>query len=139
MTSIVTYHQGKRTTCKHIRSGNTFVTDAPLDNSGRGEAFSPTDLAATSLGTCMLTVMGIYAEKNDISLEGARAEVTKFMAADPRRICKVRVDLYMPSGIPETERKSLEDIAINCPVANSLHPDIEQKISFSYEIGSLSA
>lgn len=132
MTSIVTYQQGKRTVCKHLHSGNTFITDAPLDNFGKGEAFSPTDLAATSLGTCMLTVMGIYAELNNISLEGARAEVTKFMAADPRRICKVKVDLYMPTGIPEDERKKLETIAINCPVAKSLHPDIEQEVAFHY-------
>ncbi len=132
MTSIVTYRQGKRTTCQHVKSGSSFATDAPVDNNGRGEAFSPTDLAATSLGTCMLTVMGIYAEKNDISLEGARAEVTKFMAADPRRICKVKVDLFMPAGIPEKERSKLEEIGINCPVAKSLHPDIEQDVSFFY-------
>jgi uncharacterized OsmC-like protein len=80
----------------------------------------------------MLTVMGIYAERNNISLEGTRAEVTKFMAADPRRICKVQVDLHLPPGIPADARKKLETIALNCPVAKSLHPDIEQQVAFHY-------
>ena len=132
MTSIVTYQKGLRTTCTHVKSGSAFITVAPPDNHGKGEAFSPTDLTATSLATCMLTVMGIYAERNNISLDGAKAEVTKFMANDPRRIVKAKVELFMPAGIPQTERKQLEDIAINCPVAKSLHPEIEQEVIFHY-------
>lgn len=139
MTAIVTYQEGLRTVCKHIRSGSTFITDAPPDNHGKGEFFSPTDLTATSLATCMLTVMGIYAEKNGISLDGARAEVTKFMANDPRRIIKAKVELFMPEKIPQAERKKLEDIAINCPVAKSLHPSIEQEVIFHYGFPRLSA
>ena len=132
MTSIVTYERGLRTKCEHIKSGSAFHTDAPPDNHGRGEAFSPTDLTATSLATCMLTVMGIYAEKNCISLDGSKVEVTKFMANDPRRIVKIKVDLHLPADIPGNERAKLENIAINCPVAKSLHPQIEQEVMFHY-------
>lgn len=132
MTSIVTYEAGLRTVATHLLSGNSIITDAPPDNHGKGQAFSPTDLCATSLAVCMLTVMGIYAERNNISLQGSKAEVTKFMASDPRRIIKVKVDLFLPSGIAENERQKLEDIGFNCPVAKSLHPEIEQDVTFHY-------
>ena len=134
MTSIVTYQKGLRTTCIHSLSGNTIFTDAPPDNHGKGEAFSPTDLAATSLATCMLTVMGIHAEKNQINLDGAKAEVTKIMANDPRRITGIIVNLSMPALVSQTERKKLEEIAINCPVAKSLHPEIKQDVTFYYDL-----
>lgn len=132
MTSIVTYEAGLRTVATHLLSGNSILTDAPPDNQGKGQAFSPTDLCATSLAICMLTVMGIYAERNNIRLHGSKAEVTKVMASDPRRISKVKVDLFLPAGIAENERKKLEDIGLNCPVAKSLHPEIEQDITFHY-------
>src|SRR5437868_1702756 len=132
MTSIVTYEKGLRTVATHLLSGNSITTDAPPDNQGKGQAFSPTDLCATSLAVCMLTVMGIYAEKNNISLHGSKAEVTKVMAPNPRRIVGVKVDLFLPKGIPQEERLKLEDIAINCPVAKSLHPDIDQDVTFYY-------
>lgn len=132
MTSVVKYEAGLRTVATHSLSGKAIITDAPPDNNGKGEAFSPTDLAATSLAACMLTVMGICAEKNQVSLDGAKAEVTKSMVASPRRISKVKVDLIMPSSVPEGFRQKLEEIGVNCPVAKSLHPDIEQEIHFHY-------
>jgi putative redox protein len=132
MTSIVTYESGLRMVATHLRSNKVILTDAPPDNHGKGEAFSPTDLAATSLATCMLTVMGIYSKENNINLQGSKAEVTKFMASNPRRISKVKIDLFMPAGIPETEKRKLEEIGINCPVAKSLHADIEQEVKFIY-------
>lgn len=132
MTSVVKYEAGLRTVATHSMSGKMIITDAPPDNNGKGEAFSPTDLAATSLAACMLTVMGICAEKNQVSLDGAKAEVTKSMVASPRRISKVKVDLIMPSSVPEGFRQKLEEIGVNCPVAKSLHPDIEQEIHFHY-------
>lgn len=132
MTSIVTYEQGLRTVATHLLSGNAIITDAPPDNFGKGQAFSPTDLCATSLAVCMLTVMGIYAEKNNISLHGSKAEVTKIMASDPRRIVGIKVDMLLPSSVPHDQRQKLEDIGINCPVAKSLHPDINQDVTFNY-------
>lgn len=132
MTSVVKYEAGLRTVATHSMSGKMIITDAPPDNNGKGEAFSPTDLAATSLAACMLTVMGIYAEKNLVSMDGAKAEVSKVMASNPRRIIRVKVDLIMPSSIPDGFRQKLEEIGVNCPVAKSLHPDIEQEIHFYY-------
>ncbi len=133
MTASVTYHSGLNTTCVHFKSGQNIITDAPPDNHGKGEAFSPTDLAATSLASCMLTTMGIYAKKNSINLNGSHASVTKIMASEPRRISKIIIEINMPESIQVGERKKLEDIAINCPVAKSLHPDIEQDIHFDYK------
>jgi uncharacterized OsmC-like protein len=115
------YQGGLRTTATHEPSGNTLNTDAPLDNNGRGEAFSPTDLVATALGACMATVMGIVAERKGISMEGLR----KHMSEDaPRRISKLEVDLHMPVSASHPERKLLESAARGCPVHHSLHPDI---------------
>lgn len=130
MTSKVTYAGELRTQCVHLRSGNTFITDAPVDNSGKGEAFSPTDTVATGLGSCMLTVMGIKADQLQIDLKGANAEVTKYMAPDPRRISKIQIALRLPKDISEKHRKILEHTANTCPVNHSLHPDIEKEIDF---------
>ncbi len=132
MTSIVTYLDDLRTKCLHIKSGNTFITDAPIDNNGKGEAFSPTDTVATGLASCMLTVMGIKAEQMKVNLKDTRAEVIKTMAADPRRISKVEVNFIFPEAYDEKTRKILENTARTCPVAQSLHPKIEQVIKFSY-------
>lgn len=134
MTSTITYLGGLRTECTHIRSGQVFITDAPIDNNGKGEAFSPTDLTATSLGTCMVTIMGIAANNHDINIDGTRVEITKHMAADPRRISGVDVKLIMPSmGYSKKERKILEAAGRTCPVALSLHPDLVQNIEFIWE------
>jgi putative redox protein len=134
MTSTITYLGGLRTECTHIRSGQVFITDAPIDNNGKGEAFSPTDLTATSLGTCMVTIMGIAANNHDINIDGTRVEITKLMAADPRRISGVDVKLIMPSmDYSKKERKILEAAGRTCPVALSLHPDLVQNIEFIWE------
>ncbi|SDM82756.1 OsmC family protein [Kriegella aquimaris] len=134
MTSRVTYTGNLRTRCEHLRSGNTFITDAPVDNNGLGEAFSPTDTVATGLASCMLTVMGIKAKGLNIDLTDSTAEVTKYMAEAPRRISKIEVKLSLPSGISEKNQKILEHTANTCPVHQSLHPDIEKVISFKWEL-----
>jgi uncharacterized OsmC-like protein len=131
MTSKIVYHGGLRTECTHLRSGQTIITDAPVDNNGKGEAFSPTDLTATSLGTCMITIMGIAANTHGINIDGTTLEVTKHMAADPRRISGIDVVLHMPPReYSKKEMKILEKAGLTCPVALSLHPDIRQNIQF---------
>ncbi len=131
-TSKVTYTGNLRTTCVHLRSGDSFITDAPVDNNGLGQAFSPTDTIATGLASCMLTMMGIKARDLDIDLTNATAEVTKHMTADPRRISKISVVLSLPSSFSDKQRKNLENTARTCPVLYSLHPEIEKVISFNW-------
>ena len=132
MTSKVTYDGDLRTTCVHLKSQNHFITDAPTDNNGKGEAFSPTDTVATGLASCMLTVMGIKARDLEVDLKGATAEVTKHMASNPRRIIKIEVIMALPGGISEKNRKILEHTGNTCPVHHSLHPDIEKVIEFNW-------
>ena len=110
----------------HGPSGNTLVTDAPVDNNGRGEAFSPTDLVATSLGACMCTVIGIVARRKEIDVGGMNVTVRKFMSEDtPRRISRLELDLDMPLSAGHPDRAVLESAARGCPVHHSIHPDIE--------------
>ena len=131
MTSKVTYLGELRTECKHLLSGQKIITDAPPDNQGKGEAFSPTDLTATSLATCILTTMAIRAKELDIT--GARAEVTKIMASDPRRISRIEVKIKMPKNdFSDKDKKVLEAIARTCPVALSLSENIEQVIDMEW-------
>jgi uncharacterized OsmC-like protein len=133
MTSTVIYEGGLRTTATHNASGNSIITDAPIDNHGKGEAFSPTDLAATSLAVCMLTVMGIHAQGRDIIMDGSTAAVTKVMAASPRRIAEIHVDVKINNPTQyEKKRSQLERVGLNSPVAKSLHPDIKQLVTFRY-------
>ena len=132
-TSIVEYLGDLRTECTHIKSGQTFITDAPTDNHGKGEAFSPTDLCATSLATCIITVMNIAANGRGIKIDEMRAEVTKVMAENPRRISQIIIDLKVKAALSGEQKKLLEHIGNNCPVALSLHPDIKQDISYHYE------
>lgn len=132
MTSKVIYQGELRTESEHLQSGKKMITDAPLDNHGKGEAFSPTDTVATALATCMLTVMGIKAKDLDLDLKGTTAEVTKTMASDPRRISRIDVNLDFPKSYGEKENKILENTARNCPVLHSLHPDIEKVFSFNF-------
>lgn len=133
MTSEVTYQGNLRTKAVHLASNSTIITDAPTDNHGKGEAFSPTDLAATSLATCMITIMGISAQSRGWDLVGTRAEILKVMASDPRRISRIEIDMHMPDGnFSDDDKKILEKAARTCPVALSLHPDIEQVIRFSW-------
>jgi len=132
MTSKVTYNGDLRTTCVHLKSNNEFITDAPVDNNGKGEAFSPTDTVATGLASCMLTVMGIKARDLAVDLKGTKAEVTKTMAANPRRISKIEVNIQFPMEIDEKKRKIIENTGNACPVHYSLHPAIEKVISFKW-------
>jgi len=134
MTSKVTYNGNLRTECVHLKSNDSFVTDAPTDNNGLGQAFSPTDTVATGLASCMLTMMGIKANGMDVELKGANAEVTKHMATSPRRISKIEVTLHLPEVIESKERKILEHTANTCPVLYSLHPEIEKVITFHWDL-----
>lgn len=133
MTSKVTYLGELRTECEHLQSRNSFITDAPLDNEGKGEAFSPTDTVATALASCMFTIIGIKARDNGLEVKGAYAEVTKTMAADPRRISGIKVAFTFPTSYEDKFRKILERAAKTCPVLYSLHPDIVLDISFQYK------
>lgn len=131
MVEMSVYYQGeKHCELKHGPSGTTISTDAPKDNNGRGEAFSPTDLCAVSLATCMLTVMAIAAEKEGQSLQGTKASVKKHMQASPRRISKIEVQVDWPAGLSAEWKTRLEEVARNCPVKLSLHPDIETDLRF---------
>ncbi|WP_298956091.1 OsmC family protein [uncultured Nonlabens sp.] len=132
MTSIVEYKGNLRCESTHIKSANSFLTDAPLDNQGKGEAFSPTDTVATGLASCMLTVMGIKAADMDIELSGSKAQVTKIMAANPRRISQIDVVLNMKSDCDKRAQLILERVGNTCPVHNSLHPDIVKNITFNW-------
>jgi uncharacterized OsmC-like protein len=135
METIQTTYLGElRTSARHVASGNTLITDAPVDNRGKGEAFSPTDLLAASLGSCMATIMGIAAQTHGIPLEGMKLLITKTMAADPRRVAGVKVEFHMPDhDYSEKERSILDKAARTCPVALSLHPEVKQEISFIYK------
>jgi uncharacterized OsmC-like protein len=117
----------------HLPSGTRLSTDAPVDNNGRGESFSPTDLVATALGACMATVIGIVAKRKEISVEGMKVAVRKFMSEDqPRRISKLELDLDIPLPADHPERKLLESAARGCPVHHSIHPDIEVKMNWKW-------
>ena len=127
------YEGGLRCRMTHEQSGNSINTDAPKDNNGKGEAFSPTDLVAAALGSCMLTVMGIAAARHNIGLKGTAVDVSKEMVTDPvRRVGTISVTLRMAPGIPADKRKMLETTAHACPVHKSLHPDIQTPIQFIY-------
>jgi len=118
---------------RHTASGSTITTDAPKDNQGRGEAFSPTDLVGAALGTCMLTIMGIYAKRHNIDITGATAQVTKEMTAVPaRRVGKLTVTVKLPSRVPQEHRQAMEAAARVCPVGQSLHPDLKQVLEIVY-------
>lgn len=134
-TSEIIYLCNLRTEAKHIQSGNTMITDAPVDNMGKGEFFSPTDTVATALATCMLTTMGIVGQAKGIELGSCYARVTKHMASSPRRIAAIDVELHLSGSIPYTENEKmlLESTARGCPVAVSLHPDIKQNLQISYD------
>ena len=130
MTSKVIYKGALRTEATHIRSGNTIITDAPTDNKGKGEAFSPTDLVATALASCMLTIMGIKANEMNINIEGASAEVKKIMAAGPRRIAQVIIVINIPISADEKTKNILEKAALTCPVDKSLSDSMIRDVKF---------
>lgn len=133
MTSTVVYNGDLRTTCTHLKSGSFFETDAPTDNNGKGERFSPTDLMATSLATCMVTVMGIKARTLGFDLNDIKVEVLKIMKADPRRVGGIELTFHIPEALQNIDEKTkaiLKHTADTCPVAKSIHPDIEVKVDW---------
>lgn len=133
MTSKVIYEGGLRTIATHLKSGSIIETDAPVDNHGKGERFSPTDLVATALASCMCTLMGIAANTHSISLGNIECMVEKIMAADPRRIGEVKMDITLSNAsYTDKEKKILEHAALTCPVFQSLHPDMKKTISFHW-------
>lgn len=134
MTAEIIYEGKLLCRCTHLQSGTQIFTDAPKDNQGNGSAFSPTDLVATALGTCIITTMGIKCLNMGISVDGTRIEVKKIMAADPRRISQIDVTLHMPdTSYTDKDKKILEHTAFTCPVAVSLHPDLVKSITFIWQ------
>ena len=134
MTSKVVYNGYLHTTATHLRSGSTIETDAPVDNHGKGEKFSPTDLVATALASCMVTTMGIAASAHQINMVGAECEVEKIMVSGPRRIGEVKVDVSFPQSarFSDKEMEILELAARTCPVLESMHPDCRKTLTFNW-------
>ena len=134
MTSEIIYKGALRTEAKHLQSETVIETDAPLDNQGKGERFSPSDLLATSLGSCMLTIMGIKARDMNISLDGTEVSIQKFMKPEPRRVSGIDVRFNFPSSLSLDEKQKiiLERAAFTCPVAQSIHPDIQVNVDFGW-------
>ena len=118
-TSTSTYSGELRTQSVHTQSGETYITDAPTDNEGKGEAFSPTDIVATSLANCMMTIMGIVSKRKGLAIEGTEAKIDKFMGTDPRRITEIKIDFYFPLNFSKDHRNLLEKSALNCHVEKS--------------------
>jgi len=133
MATIQTTYLGDlRTEATHLQSGTKIITDAPTDNQGKGEAFSPTDLLAEALVSCILTTMAIIGRGHHINIDGTSAEVTKVMAGNPRRVAEVIINLKFPAAYTDREKKILENAALNCPVAVSLHPDLKKTVDFGW-------
>lgn len=131
MTLEVIYQGDLHTDSVHIQSGAKIATDAPVDNHGKGESFSPTDLVASALASCILSIMGIKSREMKIDLKGTRAEVTKIMNSSPRRIGEIKIDIYFPNlNLDEKQKTILERVAHTCPVSLSLSPEVAQTISF---------
>ncbi|MCB0507124.1 MAG: OsmC family protein [Chitinophagales bacterium] len=132
-TSKITYLGELRTEATHLQSGNTIITDAPTDNHGKGEAFSPTDLVATALGSCMLTVVGIKVAAMEKNISGATVESTKVMYSEPRRIGEIHIKLQIPDdNFSEKEKQIIRNTAHACPVAKSLHPELKQVVEIDF-------
>ena len=132
MISRVEYKGELRTEAVHLKSGKTIITDAPIDNQGKGEAFSPTDLVATALGSCMITIMGIVAEREGITLDGTTAEVEKVMATSPRRIGEVKIKIKFIQKLNRDQKDKLERAAKSCPVSGSLSENLKETVEFIY-------
>ena len=132
-TSKVTYLGDLRTSSTHLASGSEVLSDAPIDNNGKGEAFSPTDTVANALASCMFTVMGIKARDLEVDFSNSTAEVTKIMGTDPRRITEILVTFDMNITVSEKDKTILERTAMTCPVFNSLHPDIKKEVVFNWK------
>jgi len=133
MTSKIVYTSDLRTEMTHLQSGTKVLTDAPVDNKGRGEVFSPTDLVATALGSCMLTIMGIAAREHGFDIDGTKVDVTKIMASDPRRIAEIQLRIVFPEHhFSDKQKKILTKISQTCPVALSLHPELKQQVELIF-------
>lgn len=133
MATIETIYLGDlRTEITHTQSGNKVITDAPLDNNGKGEYISPTDMVAAALGSCIVTIMEMAAARHGVDLKGTRIVIDKIMASEPRRIAEIRVDFYFPGDYSDKIKTILQRAADTCPVAKSLHPDLKQTINFHY-------
>ena len=132
MTSKVNYLGDLRTSAIHIASAKNIITDAPIDNQGKGEAFSPTDTVATALASCLLTIMGIKARDLNIDIKNTTAEVAKIMGSKPRRISEIQITVNFTKSYDQRIKKILEKAALACPVSNSLHPDLKQNILFNW-------
>lgn len=133
MTSKITYLGELRTSSIHIQSGSEIISDAPIDNQGKGAAFSPTDTVANGLGSCMFTVMGIKAAEMNVNLSNSTAEITKIMEAEPRRISEIHIVFNITTEADDKTKTILERTAMTCPVYYSLHPDIKKVISFNWK------
>lgn len=131
-TIETTYLGGLRTEATHLQSGTKIITDAPVDNNGKGEAFSPTDLLAASLGSCMMTIMGIAANTHGIDIDNTQCSITKIMAANPRRVAEVVVNFKFPKEYTDKEKKILEHAALTCPVHLSLSEDVKKTVDFGW-------
>lgn len=130
----ITYEGDLRCQATHRPSGSRVETDAPVDNQGKGERFSPTDTVAAALGTCMATIMGIFSKRHDIDLRGMRVHVAKTMSAEPpRRIARLAVEIHVPLAVGHPRRQALENAAHTCPVYRSIHPEIEVPVVFHWE------
>lgn len=139
MTASLIYTGNLRCEVAHIKSGTTIETDAPTDNRGKGEKFSPTDLLCVSLGTCILTTMAIKSSDMGLDITNATVDVTKHMLSDPRRVGKIDVAINLPKSDNERDKKILEKTGNNCPVMKSIHPDIEVDITYKWELSNSSA
>ena len=133
MTSRVTYLGDLRTSSIHLQSGTEILSDAPKDNHGKGEAFSPTDLLANALGSCMISIMAIKSKDLSLDLTGSTIEVTKIMQPEPRKIARIIIVMNMSIAVDEKNKTILERVAMNCPVLLSLNPDIEKDITFNWK------
>jgi uncharacterized OsmC-like protein len=133
MTSKITYVGELRTICIHLQSGTEILTDAPTDNHGKGEAFSPTDLVATALGSCMVSIMAIKSKDLEVKLKDSTVSITKIMQSEPRKIAKIVVILDMAIQTSEKNKTILEKSAMTCPVLLSLNPDIEKEVTFNWK------
>lgn len=134
MVSMTGIYQGDlRTEMTHLKSGNTIITDAPPDNNGKGEAFSPTDLTCASLNSCMMTLMGILAQREGINLKGLRSEITKVMASNPRKIAEIKISFTHDNLIAtDIQKEKLKRAALTCPVALSLNETLQQTVEFNF-------
>jgi len=134
MTTLTTEYKGSlRTENQHTRSSSIVITDAPVDNQGKGEAFSPTDLVCTALSSCMLTTMGILADRENIDMKGLQTEVVKIMSGAPRKIAEIQITLSHPAlEATEVQKQKLKNAALTCPVALSLHESVKQTVTFNF-------